>query len=64
MHASMRLATELFAGIAVGGFLGYYLDEWLGSSPFGLIICFFLGAGAGFRNILRIAQGAGIQDEK
>ena len=60
MGQAMAYATELMAGILVGGFAGYWLDRWLGTSPVFLIVLFFLGAAAGFRNILR---NAGKNDE-
>ncbi len=55
MSQAMKLSTELLAGVLVGGFLGYHLDNWLDTSPLLLIGCFFLGAAAGFRNIMRSA---------
>ncbi|MBV8939489.1 MAG: AtpZ/AtpI family protein [Alphaproteobacteria bacterium] len=51
-----RLAAELLAGIAVGFGIGYALDHWLGTSPWLTLICFFLGAGAGFLNLKRAAE--------
>lgn len=41
------------AGILVGAALGYFLDRWLGSSPFGMIGGFLLGLVAGFMNLMR-----------
>ena len=56
-----RIATEMVAGIAVGGFLGWLLDSWLGTSPLMMIVLFFLGAGAGMMNIWRMASGHGLK---
>ena len=56
-----RIATEMVAGIAVGGFLGWLLDTWLGTSPLFMIVLFFLGAGAGMMNIWRMASGHGLK---
>jgi ATP synthase protein I len=50
----MRIGIELMSGVFVGGFLGFYLDKWLGTKPFLLIILLLLGAAAGFRNIYRM----------
>lgn len=55
-----RVALELVAGIAVGGFLGWLLDSWLGTSPLMLVVMFFLGAAAGMMNVWRIATGRGL----
>jgi len=56
-----RIATEIVAGVAVGGFLGWMLDTWLGTSPIFMIVLFFLGAGAGMLNIWRMATGHGLK---
>lgn len=56
-----RIATELVAGVAVGGFVGWLLDSWLGTSPLLMIVLFFLGAGAGMMNIWRMASGHGLK---
>jgi ATP synthase protein I len=53
---AMRVGIELVAGLVVGGGLGYFLDRWLGTSPFLLILFFFLGAAAGVLNIYRGAR--------
>ncbi|MCE2516299.1 MAG: AtpZ/AtpI family protein [Alphaproteobacteria bacterium] len=56
-----RIATEMVAGVAVGGFIGWLLDSWLGTSPLLMIVFFFLGAGAGMMNIWRMATGHGLK---
>jgi ATP synthase protein I len=50
---AFRAATDLVSGVAVGAFVGYWIDRWLGSQPFGMIILLFLGFIAGFMNIYR-----------
>ena len=40
---AFRLTTELVAGLVVGGAIGWYLDSWLGTSPWFLLMFFFLG---------------------
>lgn len=54
---ALRAGTDLVAALAVGGFLGYWIDHWLGTKPWGMIILFFLGFGAGFLNIYRSQTG-------
>ena len=56
MGYAFRVGIELTAGLAVGGLLGWLLDEWLGTTPLMMILFFFLGAGAGIRNVFRTAQ--------
>jgi ATP synthase protein I len=52
---AMRLAAEFVAGILVGGVIGWFLDGWLGTSPWGLIVFLLLGFAAGVLNALRTA---------
>jgi ATP synthase protein I len=53
---ALRFSVELLSGIAAGGGLGYFLDRWLHTFPWLFIIGFFIGAVAGFRNLLREAN--------
>ena len=53
---AMRFTVELLSGIAAGGAIGYFIDRWLHTFPWLFIIGFFLGAAAGFRNLLREAN--------
>ncbi|UCC66887.1 MAG: AtpZ/AtpI family protein [Deltaproteobacteria bacterium] len=39
--------------VAVGVGIGYYLDKWLGTEPWFLIIFLFFGIVAGFRSLYR-----------
>ena len=55
-----RVATELVAGVIVGAFIGWVLDNWLGTSPLFLLVLFFLGAIAGMLNVWRIFTGRGL----
>jgi ATP synthase protein I len=56
---AMRIGAEMVAGVGVGAGVGYGLDRWLGTSPWLLIVFFFLGAGAGTLNTYRAITGAG-----
>ena len=58
--AAMRYGTELVAGLIVGVGIGYYLDKWLDTGPWFLVVFFFLGAGAGILNVYRTASGIGL----
>ena len=44
---------QFAAAIIVFMFLGLWLDRTLGTSPWLLIVCVFLGAGGGFYSIYR-----------
>ena len=43
-------------------FLGIWLDKRLGSSPWFVMICVFVGAGAGFYSIYRKLMGSAKRD--
>jgi ATP synthase protein I len=51
----LRLSTELVAGVVVGGLIGWFLDRWLGISPWGFIVFVLLGFAAGILNLMRSA---------
>lgn len=51
----LRLSSELVAGVLVGGLIGWLLDRWLGTSPWGLIVFVLLGFAAGVLNVMRAA---------
>ncbi|MBO6755280.1 MAG: AtpZ/AtpI family protein [Roseibium sp.] len=52
---AMKLSSEFIAGIVTGAGIGWILDQWLETSPFGLIIFLLLGFLAGVLNVLRSA---------
>jgi ATP synthase protein I len=52
-----QLSAEFVAGILVGAGLGWLMDRWLGTSPWGLIVLLLLGFAAGVLNLMR-AVGA------
>ena len=61
-----RLSTELVAGVLVGAFIGWALDAWLGTRPWGMIVFFLLGFAAGVVNVMRAAgvmRGPGQTDQ-
>ncbi len=52
---AMRLSSEFIAGVCVGAGIGWLIDRFFGTSPWGLIIFLLLGFGAGVLNALRSA---------
>ena len=51
----MRLSAELVGGVVIGFILGWLVDRWLGTSPWGLIVFLLLGFVAGVLNVMRSA---------
>ena len=47
------LVLMLPSSIAVGLFIGYWLDKWLGTDPWLLIAFLLLGTVSGFYSLLR-----------
>ena len=56
MGEALKLATEMIAGVAVGGFVGWAFDRWLGTAPILMVVFLILGAAAGILNVIRNAQ--------
>lgn len=56
MGQALRLATELVAGVAVGGFIGWGLDQLFDTAPFLMVAFLGLGGAAGIMNVVRTAK--------
>lgn len=56
MGFGFRIAIDLVCAVAVGFGVGYFLDWWLGTSPWFLLLFIPLGIGAGILNVVRAAQ--------
>ena len=52
---AMKLSSEFIAAIVVGGFLGWALDHYAGTAPWGMIVLLLLGFCAGVLNVMRSA---------
>ncbi|TCD13417.1 AtpZ/AtpI family protein [Oricola cellulosilytica] len=52
---ALKLSSEFIAGILVGAGIGYLIDRFVGTSPWGLVIFLLLGFAAGVLNVLRSA---------
>ncbi|HLL27926.1 MAG TPA: AtpZ/AtpI family protein [Xanthobacteraceae bacterium] len=64
---ALRLSSEFVAGIVLGGLIGWGIDHFAGSSPWGLIVFLLLGFAAGTLNAMRSAglvaeRGTGKKD--
>ena len=56
-----RLSSELIAGVLVGAGLGWLIDRWLGSLPWGMFVFALIGFSAGVLNVVR---SAGVVQER
>jgi ATP synthase protein I len=56
LATGMRIVSELVAGVLVGGVGGYFLDRWLDTTPWLLIIGLLLGSAGGFNNVYKLGM--------
>ncbi|OIO00995.1 MAG: hypothetical protein AUJ49_08740 [Desulfovibrionaceae bacterium CG1_02_65_16] len=56
----LQLVCSTFIGLA----MGYFLDKWLGTSPWLLVIFLLLGITAGFRDVFLEARRIQRKDEE
>ena len=54
MGIGLRVGVELVSAMIVGVGLGWFLDRWLHTTPFLLILGVLLGGGAGVANVWRL----------
>ena len=54
--AAFKLSAELVSAVTIGTIIGFILDKTFGSTPWLIIIFFFLGVTAGIINVFRSAK--------
>jgi ATP synthase protein I len=64
MARGFQLSSELVAGVVVGAALGWGIDHFLSTSPWGLIVFLLLGFIAGVVNVIRSAGVAPNRTER
>ena len=50
------IGIELAVSVAVGGFIGYFLDSYFGTEPWLFIFWLICGIAAGFRSLYRMSK--------
>ncbi len=50
---ALRFGVEIVACVFVGGFIGYWIDRFAGTAPWGLLGVGALGVAAGIRGMVR-----------
>lgn len=53
---ALRYSAELVATVLVGTLIGWLIDRFFGTSPWGLLIMMGFGMAAGLRNVIRAAN--------
>lgn len=56
MSQATRIVTDLSAGFLMGLGIGYLVDEWFYTKPWGMIVGIFVGMAAGVKNMLNSAK--------
>ena len=56
MGLGFSIAAQLVAGVLVGDAIGFYLDRWLGSAPWLMVLFLGFGFAAGLMNVIRTAR--------
>ena len=56
MSYAFRLTTEMAAALAIGAGIGWLMDGWLGTDPWGMLVFLFVGFVAGILNAYRTAK--------
>jgi ATP synthase protein I len=63
MQVAFRLGTELTVATVIGGLLGYALDSFFGTKPWGMVIGILLGSAAGCLAVYRVAMTLTIEED-
>lgn len=56
---ALRIGAELVAALVIGVGFGLFLDSWLETKPWFMLMGFLLGAAAGMFNVYRVVQHQG-----
>ena len=51
-----RVLADLLGGIGGGALIGWVIDQFAGTAPWGLLVMMFFGIIVAFRNIFRMAN--------
>ena len=62
LGSAFKLSTEFVAAVAVGGGMGWVLDDWLGTKPTLFLVLMAFGVAAGFFGVFRIARRMQAED--
>ena len=63
VQLALRLGTELTVATIIGGLMGYALDSYFETKPWGLVVGVVFGVVAGCLGVYRVAIKMSIEDE-
>lgn len=61
--AGFKMGLELVSSVLVGAFMGFWIDRWIGTSPWAFIVLTLLGFVAGVMNLLKATMPGSDDDE-
>ena len=53
---ALKISSELVASVLVSCVIGYFLDNWLNTKPWFILIFFFIGIITGILNVIKTAK--------
>ena len=59
LGVALKIGVEFVSAVGVGVAIGLFLDYWLETKPWLMLVFFILGSAAGFLNIFRVMSGFG-----
>lgn len=62
--SAASVGLELALAVVVGFAIGHYLDRWLGTDPWLMLLFLCLGIAAGFKGVIRVAKQAASDDDQ
>jgi len=63
LGALSSVGLSLVLAVVMGAAAGYFADRWLGTTPWGFLVGFFLGVAAGMRTVFRTVSAVSKDDE-
>ena len=63
MQVALRLGTELTVATIIGGLLGYALDTFSGTKPWGMVVGIVFGSAAGCLAVYRVAMILTVEED-
>ena len=63
VQLAFRLGTELTVATIIGGLMGYAVDSYFETKPWGLVVGVVFGVVAGCLGVYRVAIKMSIEDE-
>ncbi len=54
--SSFNVGVDFFSGVLVGGLIGYGVDSYFSTKPYGICVFMILGFAAGINNVIKATR--------